>query len=119
MYGITFIDHNTGVVLNGSRLGKEYAANAIVDRLENHHRYEHLTNNPQPQGSAQFATQQQPLPSQETQPIHRTEQHLESSNIGGSIGSLFDIPILPNGDDPEEEMFRRRMQKKKKRGRRL
>lgn len=119
LYGITFIDHNTGVVLNGSRLGKEYAANAIVDRLENPRQYEHLTNNPQSQGSAPFAPQQQPLPMQETQPIHRTEQHFESSSIGGSIGSLFDMPILPNGDDPEEEMFRRRMQRKKKKGRRM
>lgn len=41
LYGVTFIDHNTGVVLNGSRLGKEYAANAIVDRLENPQRHEH------------------------------------------------------------------------------
>lgn len=117
LYGVTFIDHNTGVVLNGSRLGKEYAANAIVDRLENPYNYEHLTNAEQSQGSAQFTPQQQPLPSQE--PAHRTEQHLEGSTIGGSIGSLFDIPILPNGDDPEEEMFRRRMQCKKKKGRRL
>ncbi|WP_042370811.1 conjugal transfer protein MobB [Bacteroides neonati] len=116
LYGVTFIDHNTGVVLNGSRLGKEYAANAIVDRLENPKQYEHLTNVAQSQGSAPFAPQQSP-PAQQT--IHHTEQHLESSSIGGSIGSLFDIPILPNGDDPEEEMFRRRMQKKKKKGRRM
>jgi hypothetical protein len=47
--------------------------------------------------------------------MHRTEQHFEGSSIGGAIGSLFDIPILPNGDDPEEEMFRRRMQRKKER----
>jgi hypothetical protein len=46
--------------------------------------------------------------------MHRTEQHFEGSSIGGAIGSLFDIPILPNGDDPEEEMFRRRMQRKKR-----
>ena len=58
LYGITFIDHNTGVVLNGSRLGKEYAANAIVDRLENPQRYEHLTNTPQPYS----VPQQQPHP---------------------------------------------------------
>lgn len=119
LYGVTFIDHNTGAVLNGSRLGKEYSANAIVDRLENPRQYEHLTNNPQSQGSAPFAPQQQPLPVQEAEPTHRTEQHLESSSIGDSIGSLFDIPILPNGDDPEEEMFRRRMQRKKKKGRRM
>jgi len=119
LYGVTFIDHNTGVVLNGSCLGKEYAANAIVDRLENTPQYEHLTTTAQTQGSAPFTPQQQPLPRQETQPIHRTEQYLESGNIGNSIGSLFEIPILPNGDDPEEEMFRRRMQRKKKKGRRM
>lgn len=119
LYGVTFIDHNTGVVLNGSRLGKEYAANAIVDRLENPHQYEHLINTSQPQSSAPFTPQQQPHSSQETQPIHRTEQHFKSGNTGDSIGSLFNIPILPNGDDPEEEMFRRRMQRKKKKGRRM
>lgn len=117
LYGVTFIDHNTGVVLNGSRLGKEYAANAIVDRLENPSEYEHLTTTAQTQSFAPFTPQQQLYPSQEAQPIHRTEQYLESGNI--SIGSLFDIPILPNGDDPEEEMFRRRMQRKKKKGRRM
>lgn len=119
LYGVTFIDHNTGVVLNGSRLGKEYAANAIVDRLENPHQYEYLSNTAQPQDSAPFTPQQQPYPSQETQPIHHTERHIESSELSNSIGSLFDIPILPNGDDPEEEMFRRRMQRKKKKGRRM
>lgn len=108
LYGVTFIDHNTGVVLNGSRLGKEYAANGIIDRLENPHKYEHLTNTPQ----TYSASQQQPLPTQEAQPTHRTEQHPESG--GDSIGSLFDIPILPNGNDPEEDEFRRRMQRKKK-----
>lgn len=33
LYGTTFIDHSTGAVLNGSRLGKEYSANAIVEKL--------------------------------------------------------------------------------------
>lgn len=118
LYGVTFIDHNTGVVLNGSRLGKEYAANAIIDRFENPRQYEHLTTTTQPQGSTQFAPQQQPLLLVQ-QPIQRTEQYPESSNIGEFIGSLFDIPILPNGEDPEEEMFRRRMQRKKKKGRKM
>ena len=113
LYGITFIDHNTGVVLNGSRLGKEYAANGIIDRLENPHKYEYLTNTAQ----TQFTSQQQPLPPQGEQPIHRPEHHHES--VGDSIGSLFDISILPNGDDPEEEEFRRRMQRKKKKGIRM
>lgn len=33
--GVTFIDHETRCVLNGSRLGKAYSANAINDRLGN------------------------------------------------------------------------------------
>lgn len=127
LYGVTFIDHNTGVVLNGSRLGKEYAANAIVDRLENLQRYEHLTCIPQSHSSSSQATKatqlnssQQPQSSDPTQQsVHNIEQHLENGNIGSSIGSLFDIPLLPNGDDPEEEQFRRQMQRKKKKGRRM
>ncbi|CDN32537.1 Putative conjugative transposon mobilization protein [Mucinivorans hirudinis] len=117
LYGVTFIDHNTGAVLNGSRLGKEYAANAIVDRLENPQRYEHLTNSPQsndPISRSSQASLQPPYPTQEAQPIHRTEQHYESSSIDDSIGSLFDIPILPNTTDSEEDEFRRRMQRKKR-----
>ena len=33
IYGITFIDHNDRCVFNGSRLGKEFSANAFNDRL--------------------------------------------------------------------------------------
>ncbi|MEG2012950.1 MAG: hypothetical protein RR063_07055, partial [Anaerovoracaceae bacterium] len=116
LYGVTFIDHNTGVVLNGSRLGKEYSANAIVDRLENPRQYEHLFNDPQPQGSAQFATQQQPLPSQEGQ---QADDHSTTSEFIGSSLGLFDTPITPQGDDHEEDEFRRRMQRQKKKGRRM
>lgn len=33
IYGITFIDHRTGCVLNGSRLGKEFSANALQEHF--------------------------------------------------------------------------------------
>lgn len=33
IYGVTFIDHNNGCVLNGSRLGKEFSANAFEERF--------------------------------------------------------------------------------------
>ena len=55
----------------------------------------------------------------EQQSVHNTEQHSEGNDIGNSIGSLFDIPLLPNGDDPVEEQFRRQIQRKKKKGRRM
>lgn len=56
--------------------------------------------------------EQQSLP-----PVQQPQQHPESNTVGDSIGSLFDIPILPNGIDPEEEAFRRQMQRKKKKKR--
>lgn len=34
-YGITYIDHTTKNVFNGSSLGKEYSAKAIIERCEN------------------------------------------------------------------------------------
>ncbi len=33
--GVTFIDHETRCVFNGSRLGKTYSANALNDRFKN------------------------------------------------------------------------------------
>ena len=33
LFGATFIDHNTRTVLNGSALGKDFAANALAERL--------------------------------------------------------------------------------------
>lgn len=33
IYGVTFIDHHSRVVLNGSRLGKEYSANVFNERF--------------------------------------------------------------------------------------
>ena len=32
IYGITYVDHKTRCVFNGSHLGKQYSANAIVQR---------------------------------------------------------------------------------------
>lgn len=115
LYGVTFIDHNTGVVLNGSRLGKEYAANAIVDRLENPHQYEHIRSTPQSHGST-IKDNTQPHLTQERLPV--SDHSATSDLIGGGLG-LFDLPITPHGTDHEEDEFRRRMQRKKKKGRRM
>ncbi|MFI3288505.1 MAG: conjugal transfer protein MobB, partial [Rikenellaceae bacterium] len=35
LYGVTYIDHTTGATLNGSRLGKNYSANMVMERLRN------------------------------------------------------------------------------------
>lgn len=37
IYGVTFIDHNNGCVVNGSRLGKELSANAVAEWFDRPH----------------------------------------------------------------------------------
>lgn len=98
IYGATFIDHNTGCVLNGSRMGKELSANAMEQWVE--------------RKEAQYAdkpayTPQGEVPKQDD-PIGK--QHESDSITTG----LFDLSMLPEGTDPEEEAFRRQMQRKKK-----
>ncbi len=98
IYGATFIDHNTGCVLNGSRMGKELSANALEQWVE--------------RKEAQYAdkpayTPQGEVPKQD----EPTGKQHESDSITGGI---FDLSMLPEGTDPEEEAFRRQMQRKKK-----
>ncbi len=96
LYGATFIDHNNHCVFNGSRLGGDLTANAIVDWFDN----------------PQVET---PTPQQEQgQGIDFSQRH-EGTDNDFSLGGLFDLPIDNGIDDPEEESFRRAMQRKKKR----
>ncbi len=99
IYGTTFIDHNNHCVFNGSRLGKEFSANAINDRFES-----------ESQGQQQESSRQQFEPSQQ-QEQHDTDVDGQEHNF--SMGGLFDLPA-DGGDDPEEDAFRRRMQRKKR-----
>ena len=107
LYGITFIDHSTGAVLNGSRLGKNYSANAIVERL--------TTPKSLTADAAQQFLQQNP----QYNPTEQQQSQQDGVIISGSTG-LLDLPA-DGGDDPEEAMFRNRMQHKpkKKKGRRM
>ena len=99
IYGVTFIDHNTECVFNGSRLGKEFSANAFQELFS----ASHTVNE-----------KQQPLnPERSANLVHATsENHKESETI---LESALDLFIMENhGNDPEEEAFIRRMRKKKK-----
>jgi len=140
IYGVTFIDHNTMTVLNGSRLGKEFSANAINERF----------NNPAnaPTDTPDVATpivvppieptpddtgsnnQSQTGTAQDTQTLDGQQQSTggQSQSTGTQSVSDFgeyDLPI-PGLDlfqqgqsfNPDEEEFHRRMQRKKKKGHR-
>lgn len=98
LYGITFIDHNNGCVVNGSRLGKELSANAVAEWFDRPHPELSVA---APQGENQSASQT--LPSEET----------------SILGGLLDLPLEAHGTDWEEEQFRRRMQRKKRKQRKL
>ncbi len=94
IYGVTFIDHNNSCVFNGSRLGKEFSANAFQEIFDNPNTTPLMEN------------------------IEHTEQqpHYEECAMGG----LLDIfSVEAQGDDPEEDAFRRRMKKKNKQGLRI
>ena len=100
IYGATFIDHRTGCVLNGSRMGKELSANALQ---------EHFT--------LPYAGQP-PIPLSvpvETGEDMRGQTASDHENTAGGIGLL-----TPEGPavDAEEEAFIRAMQRKRKKKRR-
>ena len=98
IYGVTFIDHNNHTVFNGSKLGKEFSANA----------FQELFNNP---ATIQYNEHIEPDNFE-----HAEQQSYSEENVTGGFLDLFSIDA--HGDDPEEDAFRRRMKKKKK-GRKL
>lgn len=140
IYGVTFIDHNTMTVLNGSQLGKEFSANAINERFNN------LANAPtdtpdvatpivvppiEPTSEDKGSdTQTQSDTSQDTKTSDGHQQSTGGQNqhtVTQSVSDFgdYDLPI-PGLDlfqqgqsfNPDEEEFRRRMQRKKKKGHR-
>lgn len=98
LYGITFIDHNNGCVVNGSRLGKELSANAVAEWFDR----------PHPELSAS-------IQQSEKGGIPETL----TSDGDFVLGGLLDLPLETHGTDWEEEQFRRRMQRKKRKQRKL
>lgn len=130
IYGVTFIDHNTMTVLNGSRLGKQFSANAINERF----------NNPQAK-----PTNDMPLPDTTVivpEPEQTTDTHSDTQSQSGNTqapsdgqhqsvtthsatdhgDSDFTLPGLDlfqpgQSFNPDEEEFRRRMQRKSSRKR--
>ena len=96
IYGATFIDHMNREVYNGSRLGKEFSANA----------FERLFNNPDTSriGCAHAG--------------HRSAKRilLRYGKCHRTGFGIFNLEA--NGPDPQEEALARRLQRKKKKKRR-
>ena len=118
IYGVTFVDHNTMTALNGSRLGKEFSANALNARF---------SHQSQPTEQAPTATVV-PIPtptnttseSQSTSSAGTAPAPTQSQSTHSDSGDYdFTLPGLDlfqpgQSFNPDEEEFRRRMQRKKK-----
>ena len=126
IYGATYIDHNTKTVLNGSRLGKEFSANAL-DRWFNNPSDKPVIPITQPQPESQG--QQTAGDNTQGHDSHQGQPQSQQGNAphGNSQGNDFDnAPALPGldlfqvgpGYDPEEEAFIRAMRRRKKKKRR-
>lgn len=104
IYGVTFIDHNSKEVYNGSRLGKEFSANQF-NRLFTEPSDEPRLRNEAEEGNLWKDTLAGDFPA--------VAEDMESA-----IEQAFGIfTFEQHGDDPEEKAFVRRIKKKKKKNR--
>lgn len=98
IYGVTFIDHNSQCVFNGSRLGKEFSAN-VFNELFN----------------------QQPEPESQQQPTAQPEdltkvEKTTSSDVENTFTNLFDLLIPePASVLDDYNRFQKKKRKKKRR----
>lgn len=112
IYGITFIDHNSKTVWNGSRLGKELSANIFNDYWNNNIKPD--IKEPVKQQWKISRTNDADLPAEQSHYLldflNTTEKH--ESALFEALGGL-----LPEaqGEDHEERDFANRMRKKRKR----
>lgn len=122
IYGVTFVDHDTMTAMNGSRLGKEFSANALNARFNQQTQPTEQTPTatvvpiPTPTNTT---SESQSTSSAGTAPAP-TQSQSANSNSGDYDFTLPGLDLFQPGQsfNPDEEEFRRRMQRKKKRGHR-
>ena len=101
--GVTFIDHNSRCVMNGSRLGKEFSANIFNGLFrESPINAEHTK---QDAGKEQF-----PPSLEQFVPHHRQSDYEETA-----ISSLLSILSPEPQENPDNQPIRRKRKKKKRR----
>lgn len=125
IYGVTFIDHNAMTVLNGSRLGKQFSANALNERFNNSQTATErpaidtpvIVQEPEQRANTQASSDGQ---QHSTGSQHQSATSHSATDYGDSDFTLPGLDLFQPGQsfNPDEEEFRRRMQRKKKKGRR-
>ncbi|MFH7010492.1 conjugal transfer protein MobB [Flavobacterium sp. FlaQc-52] len=111
IYGITFIDHNSKTVWNGSRLGKELSANTFND-------YWNKNITPEIKDSVKLQSKISPannadLPPDE--PYHLFDfLNIAQKQEGDLIDAFGTLLPEANGEDYQEQDFANRMKKRRK-----
>lgn len=126
IYGVTFIDHNTMTVLNGSRLGKDYSANAFERRFNGEQTQPDMpvvipvmdTHIPDADTTTpNDTTTSAPDGTSQTQnPTPQPAEHHSDNDMPELPG--LDLFHVGPGYDAQEDAFYRAMRRKKKKGRR-
>lgn len=114
IYGITFIDHNSKSVWNGSRLAKELSANTFNDYWNNNIKPD-IKEPDEPQEKISTSNDAD-LPTEELH--HLFDLNIPDKKDDGLIEAFGGLLILEaQGEDYEEQDFANRMKKKRKRKR--
>ena len=115
LYGATFIDHRTHCVLNGSRMGKAFSANALEQHFNTPPEEHTFFTEKEEKQNEQPNTETASAGGQQQSTSHDEQEHNESKS---GLASFLDALDILNSDNPvtdaEEEAFRRRLQRKKK-----
>ncbi|MFN3664552.1 MAG: conjugal transfer protein MobB [Sediminibacterium sp.] len=113
IYGITFIDHNSKAVWNGSRLATELSANTFNDYWNNNIKPE--IKEPVVLQPKLSTTNDADLPAEE--PHHLFDFLTTEKHEDGLIEALRGLLPEAQGEDYEEQDFANKMKKKRKRKR--
>lgn len=127
IYGVTFIDHNTHTVLNGSRLGREFAANAFERWFNGDGQKPQIaiSNQSNVPNQTQSSSQQRSGGTASSS-NSSTHQNNHTSQQTSSSSNDFDQPSLPGFDlfqvgpgfDAEQEAMNREMERRKRKKKR-
>ncbi len=122
LYGATFVDHNTHTVLNGSRLGREFSANALNRWFNDPSAKPQVQHQPsRSQGTRQgqshsSTTSGNHQSTSQQRPPHSSSKQNPSDDYQPTLPDLGLFQVGP-GFDPQEEAFIRAMRRKKKKRR--
>ncbi|HSD06386.1 conjugal transfer protein MobB [Flavobacterium sp.] len=119
IYGMTFIDHNSRTVWNGSRLEKEFSANAFNDYWNNNIK-PRIKDLKEPQPKRSQHSKMEDLPTEKPHELFgflNKEVPPFNTNETGIMESFGGLLTTSQGEDYEEMDFANKMKKKRKRQR--